>query len=117
MFDRKRKVVIVAGAIAIATALGGAAIALNSPDREEPITGNALEKAGRAAIEHTGGGRVSETEVGDEDGYYEVEVTLDNGRQVDVHLDQEFNVIGDEADDESPGNDPPTEGSNGELIR
>jgi hypothetical protein len=29
---------------------------------------------------------------------YEVEVTLDDGSQVDVHLDAGFNVLGDEAD-------------------
>ena len=40
-----------------------------------------------------GGGRVTETEVGDEDGYYEVEVTLDDGSQVDVALDKDFTVL------------------------
>lgn len=68
---------------------------------EEPITGEALELASAAALEYTGGGRVTETEVGDEDGYYEVEVTLADGSQVDVHLDVNFNVIGTETDSES----------------
>ena len=40
-------------------------------------------------------------ELGDEDGYYEVEVTLDDGRQVDVALDRAFRVIGSKADRES----------------
>ena len=65
------------------------------------ITGSALDKASAAALEHTGEGRVTETEVGDEESYYEVEVTLDDGSQVDVQLDEQFNVVGDEADNES----------------
>jgi hypothetical protein len=65
---------------------------------EEPITGEALERASAAALEFTGGGRVTGTEVGDEEGYYEVEVTLSDGSQVDVHLDASFNVINTEGD-------------------
>jgi hypothetical protein len=63
-------------------------------------TGIALEKASAAALESTGGGRVTETEVGDEESYYEVEVTLDDGSQVDVQLDEHFNVVGSSADEE-----------------
>jgi hypothetical protein len=33
----------------------------------------------------------------------EVEVTLDDGRQVDVQLDGSFNVVGSEGDREEPG--------------
>ena len=36
---------------------------------------------------------MTDTEVGDEDSYYEVEVTLADGRQVDVQLDENFNVV------------------------
>jgi hypothetical protein len=68
---------------------------------EEPITGEALERASAAALEFTGGGEVTETEVGDEEGYYEVEVTLPGGRQVDVHLDASFKVIDSEGEDAS----------------
>ena len=70
---------------------------------DTPITGSALDKASAAALEHTGEGRVTETEVGDEESYYEVEVTLDDGSQVDVQLDEDFNVVGDEADDDGAG--------------
>jgi uncharacterized membrane protein YkoI len=63
-----------------------------------PITGSALDTASAAALEYTGGGRVTGTEVGDEEGYYEIEVTLDDGRQVDVHLDENFNVLSQVAD-------------------
>jgi hypothetical protein len=63
-----------------------------------PITGPALERASAAALDYMGQGRVTETEVGDEEGYYEVEIRLDNGRQVDAHLDEVFQVLGQEAD-------------------
>ena len=45
------------------------------------------------------------TEVGDEESYYEVEVTLDNGRQVDVQLDRAFAVVGSKADREGADQD------------
>jgi len=57
-----------------------------------------IDRASAAAIEHLGGGRVTDTEVGDEESYYEVEVTLEDGRQVDVQLDENFNVVGTEDD-------------------
>jgi uncharacterized membrane protein YkoI len=62
------------------------------------ITGDPLAKASAAALAHTGGGRVTGTEVDDEESYYEVEVTLDDSRQVDVQLDRAFNVVGGESD-------------------
>ena len=90
-----------------AVGIGGTAVARQAlDDHEEPITGEAYDRASEAALAHLGGGRVTETEVGDEDSYYEVEVTLDDGRQVDVQLDREFRVVGEMADDEhEPGDD------------
>ena len=67
---------------------------------ETPIEGAALDRATAAALAETGGGRVTETEVGDEEGDYEVEVTLADGRQVDVHLDKSFHVINTAPDTE-----------------
>jgi uncharacterized membrane protein YkoI len=83
---------------------GGIAVAAGD-DSEAPIIGSALERASAAAIEHTGEGRVTDSEVGDEESYYEVEVTLDNGNQVDVQLDEDFNVVGSEADADGPDDD------------
>jgi uncharacterized membrane protein YkoI len=90
-------IVVIAGA-------GGAVIATGGDD-EQPITGAALDQASQAALDHTGGGSVTGTEVGDEESFYEVEVTLADGSQVDVQLDESFNVVGDEADDDSGGDD------------
>ena len=63
-----------------------------------PITGPALERASAIALDYVGEGWVTGTEVGDEDGYYEVEITTANGRQIDVHLDEAFHVLGYEDD-------------------
>ena len=95
----KTKVLLVGALVAVGVVAGtGAAIAVGGDDAEEPITGDALVRASAVALEHTGGGTVTETEVGDEDSYYEVEITMDNGRQIDVQLDENFNVVGDEID-------------------
>lgn len=86
----------VAGAIVLAG--GGIAVAANADgtgtdETETAITGPALDRASAVALSHTGEGRVTGTEVGDEESYYEVEVTLDNGSQVDVQLDKGFGVV------------------------
>lgn len=88
-------------AVAAAVAVGGIAVASGSGggDSETPITGDALERASAAALAHTGGGTVTDTEVGDEESLYEVEVTLDDGSEVDVQLDENFQVVGAEAED------------------
>ena len=109
--DKRTKIVIgaAAGLVVVAGGAGAAVAAGGGDDNEEPITGDALDRASAAALEHTGEGQVTETEVGDEESLYEVEVTLDDGTQVDVQLDEDFNVVGDERDgageDEGPGDD------------
>ena len=102
MKDKMKGVVIGVAAIA-ALAIGGTAIAGaagggDDNENDKAITGTALDRASAAALQSTGGGKVTETEVGDEESYYEVEVTLDDGSQVDVQLDRGFNVVGDETD-------------------
>jgi len=105
----KQKKIFVVGASVMALAAGGAgvAVATGGGDSEKPINGSALEKASAAALEHTGQGTVSDTEVGDEESRYEVEVTLDDGSETDVQLDSNFNVVGEEAEtgNEDEGNE------------
>jgi uncharacterized membrane protein YkoI len=99
--NRNRKLVLAGAAVVAAAAIGGgAAIAAGGDDdgSDTPITGSALAKAKAAALAHTGGGAVTETEVGDEESLYEVEVTLPDGSQVDVQLDEQFRVVGSEND-------------------
>ncbi len=97
----RTKVLLVSALVAVGVIAGtGAAIASGGDDGELPITGDALTKASAAALDHTRGGAVTETEVDDEESYYEVEVTMDDGRQIDVQLDEKFNVVGEEVDTE-----------------
>ncbi len=89
----------IAGVAAVGAGVGTAAAAGGDDDAtERPISGDAYDQAADAALEHTGGGKVTGTEVGDEESMYEVEVTLDDGHQVDVQLDESFDVVGTEDD-------------------
>ncbi len=97
----KRRTKWMIGAAVAAGTFGagtGVVAASGGDDAEPPITGTELERASDAAVEHVGEGRVTDTEVGDEEGLYEVEVTLDDGSQVDVHLDADFAILSTEAD-------------------
>jgi uncharacterized membrane protein YkoI len=92
------------GAVALLAAGAGVAAASGGGDddgSDTPISGSALDQASAAALAETGGGQVTGTEVGDEESYYEVEVTLDDGSEVDVQLDKSFNVVSTERDNES----------------
>ena len=112
--QRKMKIALAAGAIVVGTAGAGtvAVGAASTESNETPITGAALEQASAAALAQTGGGRVTETEQGDDDSFYEVDVTLDDGSEVEVQLDENFRVVGtetddaDDADDADDTNDP-----------
>ena len=72
-------------------------------DDDQPLTGSDLERATAAALEHTGGGTVTESEIGDDGAAYSVEVRLAEGSQVEVQLDASFEVIGSTADDDGAG--------------
>jgi hypothetical protein len=106
---QRRTKFLAAGGIAVVALGAGTGIAIAAGEDESegpdtPISGADLERATAAALQHTGGGRVTETEVGDEESLYEVEVTLDDGTQVDVQLDDQFQVVGEETDG-SPDDD------------
>ncbi len=107
--QRRTKIAMVVAAVAVAGAipLSGVAGAAASSDTDQPITGEALDRATEAALTHVGEGQVTETEIEDEDSLYEVEVTRDDGTEVDVQLDENFIVVGVEeegaGDDDSSG--------------
>jgi hypothetical protein len=106
--SRKAALAGVAAVGLVAAAGTGIAVAGGGEDddgSEVPISGRALDRASAAALEHTGEGRVTETETGDEESDYEVEVTLDDGSQVDVQLDEGFQVVGSESDDDTSEDD------------
>jgi hypothetical protein len=99
---RNVKVLVAAAVVAALLVLGvGGGIAYATGEAEDRATGPGLEKAKGAALEHTSGGRVTGTEVGDEEGYYEIEITRDDGSQLDVHLDRDLDVLGTPVDHEN----------------
>lgn len=104
---RKARMVTAAAVTVAGLATAGVAAAsqVSSEDSETPIAGDDLQQASDAALASTGEGRVTETEVGDEESYYEVEVTLDDGSEVDVQLDKNFEVVGSEAETGSEQDD------------
>jgi hypothetical protein len=100
-----RKLLLIAAlvlVIVIGVVSAGFTLAASGGD-DQPLRGSTLEQAKDAALAHTGGGTVIETEVGDDGAVYSVEVRLDDGSQVEVNLDTDFRVIGSEADDDGPG--------------
>lgn len=110
---RKRNLGVI-GAAALIGALGFTGVALASgggDDSGGAITGDALQRASSVALREAGGGHVSETEQGDEESYYQVEVTLDDGSHVDVNLDRDFKVVktkhegAEDPSDDSKGSD------------
>ncbi len=106
--NKKTKLAIAAGAaVLLAGGVSGAAMAGSADDdaTDRPIPSADLEQASEAALAETGGGTVTETEVDDEESAYEVEVTLQDGSQVDVQLDKDFNVLSTESEDAETGED------------
>jgi hypothetical protein len=99
--DRRSK--WLAGAVLAAALIGtgaAAAVGAGGDDSDKPLTGSNLDRATAAALEHTGGGTVVETEVGDDGAAYGVEIRLQDGSVVEVSLDASFNVISSDADDD-----------------
>lgn len=103
---RARRMKIVAGVVVLAALVGaGATWASARGDDDKPLTGSIRERAVGAALAHTGGGTVIETETGDDGAAYGVEIRLGSGKQVEVELDEEFHVIHAAADDDGRGDE------------
>ena len=99
------KTLVIAAAVAMFVALGGAGIAYaNGGDSEEQLTGPEAQKVKSAALAAVGGGTVTEVERDDGNGTgaFEVEVTRDDGSQLEVHLDGGYDVVGQAADEDGP---------------
>ncbi|MCP2030982.1 putative membrane protein YkoI [Okibacterium sp. HSC-33S16] len=99
----KKKTVLIGSALAAVLVLGGAgvAVAVTEPfDNDDTLTGSTLERASKVALDEVGEGKVTDSEA-DDDGTYEIEVTLDDGREADVTLDDAFTVLSVERDDDT----------------
>ena len=110
---KKKTIWIVAGAAVLVIGGAGVAVAATDPfDQDnDRLTGSALTSASEAALAEVGQGTVSEAERSDDlDHAYTVEVRLDNGDDVDVELDADFDVV--RVDGVVPGTST-SNGSNG----
>lgn len=97
---------IAGGTIALAAIGGGTGFAVaGTAGDDKPLTGSNLAKAKAAALEHTGGGTVTETELGDGGAAYTVEIRRADGTQVEVQMDKNFRVTGEEPDDDGQGDE------------
>lgn len=105
---------IALGVAVLAIGAGGSiAIANGTADDDTPLTVTDLDRATQAALEHTGGGTVIESELGDDGAAYGIEIRKDDGSVVEVNLDESFNVIGSEPDDDNAGGDDDGAGDDG----
>ncbi len=108
----KRTTIITAAFAAALTAgvVGAAAAAGAGPfaDDDTALTGEALDRASEAALAEVGSGEVTDAEA--DDGGYEVEVRTDDGREIDVRLDGDFAVVGQEPDESDDSDDQPLTG-------
>jgi uncharacterized membrane protein YkoI len=97
-----RKAMIIGG-VAAALAAGGAGTAIaTSNDDEGGATGPQADKAKAAALQITHGGNANAVERDSENGAtWEVEVTKPDGNTVDVRLDQNYQLVVVEGDNES----------------
>lgn len=97
--QKKNKTIWIASAAATAVlAVGGAATATAvgglGGDDDQPLAGSTLERVTEAALAEVGSGTVTDAEASDDAGSaYEAEVVLDNGDEVDVELDEAFEVV------------------------
>ena len=103
----RRLGIVLTGAIVFSAGAVGAAFAAGGDDdaQDRPIPAGDLDRAARVAVQEIGEGTVTETEIDDEESKYEVEVTLPDGAQVDVQLDEQFRVVGTEGDSETDHGD------------
>jgi uncharacterized membrane protein YkoI len=112
--NRRTKIVIGATATLVVAGVAAAGVATaadsgTDDSSDVAITGTDLEQASDAALAEVGGGEVvdSEIESDEEDAgnAYEVEVNLEDGRQIEVQLDANFDVVSSDENEEGDDGD------------
>ena len=103
--QRTRRILIIGGSVALLAAGAGAAVAAGGgdgdDDGERQATGPGAGRARAGALAVTGGGTANSVERDSENGAtWEVEVTRDDGKTVDVRLDERYALVVVESDSE-----------------
>lgn len=104
---RTKRVLIPTAAVVAALSVGGVVWASTA---SADLQGSERDRASSAATSAVGGGKVIDAESSDDPGEaYEVEVRKDDGTEVEVTLDKNLKVIGQDADDrdDNDANDTP----------
>lgn len=92
---------IAGGSLALAVVGGGTGNRDRFERRRRSASdGSALDQATAAALDHTGGGAIVETDTGDGGAAHGEEVRLGDGHVLEVSFDENFNVVGESADDD-----------------
>ncbi len=100
--SRRNQIIAALAGVLLVGAVAGTGFAVANGGDDQPLTGNTYDRAVEAALEAHPGGEVTETEIGDDGAAYEVELRFADGSQIEVQLDDGFNVVGSEADDDGP---------------
>ncbi|TFD83513.1 hypothetical protein E3T61_20970 [Cryobacterium lactosi] len=91
----KKKTAIIASAAGLVLVLGTVGITYAVTEMgDDTLTGNILERTSNAALAEVGPGTVTTAERNDDGGSaYDLSVRLDNGGEVDVELNESFDVV------------------------
>jgi hypothetical protein len=97
---------IAVGAAALALSAAGVGVAVAGGESEEAgeqVSGPGADRAREAALAHHPGTANAVERDSENGGTWEVEVTGEDGRTVDVRLDEEYEVVVVEGDSEDSG--------------
>ena len=109
---RKKRVIIPTLAAVAVIGVGGTVWTASAQD---DVQGSERDRVASAAVEAAGGGTAVEVEASDDRGEaYEVEVRMDDGREVDVTLDENLKQVSqdnDDRDDDAEADDTEADGT------
>jgi CO dehydrogenase/acetyl-CoA synthase gamma subunit (corrinoid Fe-S protein) len=97
---------IAVGATVLALSAAGVGVAVaggQSGDAKEQVSGPGADRAREAALAHHPGTANSVERDGENGATWEVEITGNDGRTVDVRLDEHYRVVAVEGDGEDAG--------------
>jgi uncharacterized membrane protein YkoI len=101
---KRRRLVIGGAVLALAAGGVGAAVAAGGGEEaSEQVSGPAADRAREAALAHHPGTANAVERDGENGGTWEVEITGEDGKTVDVRLDENYKVLVVEGDGEEDG--------------
>ena len=110
---KKKTIWISAAAAVVVLGAAGITVAVADPfDGDDRLSGQTLEQASDAALAEVGEGTVSDASTSDDlDHAYSVEVRLTDGSEVDVALDENFDVVWTDRDNRDNDRDDNSNGA------